>query len=250
MPTITIKKEKRYQFTLIELLVVVAIMGVLMSLFMPVLSNARNKAKTVSCKNQLRQIGMAFNNYAYKYTVCPAPADTFQYGGTYRDHGSWWFGIASDLGMKQVKYGEAPNPLPKKPNPLICPAAELSTPGMRTNYEKSFYGYGMNRYLPEEPSTWIECTRHYPDLKKLRSPAKVILVADGRFWVLGGVFNLSHPNSPHEFYAYDIARHDNGRGLNNLYCDGHVEYKNGKKAFKEYSTKRNNYWRDPLLINQ
>ena len=250
MSNTTLKEKNFFQFTLIELLVVIAIMGILMSLFMPVLSNARNKAKTLSCKNQLRQIGMAFNDYAYNYSVCPAPADTYQFGGHYKNHASWWFGIAYYLGMKQVKYGEPPNPAPKKPNPLICPSASLDTPGMKTDYEKNFYGYGMNRYLPEEPATWIECTRHYPDLKKLRSPSEAILVADGRHWILGGVFNLSHPNDPGQFYAYDIARHDNGRGVNNLYCDGHVEYKDGKKAFKEYVSKKNNYWRDSSQINK
>ena len=44
-------------FTLIELLIVVAIIGILVSILMPSLANAREKAKLVVCLSNTKQIG-------------------------------------------------------------------------------------------------------------------------------------------------------------------------------------------------
>src|ERR1051326_4729117 len=67
----------RSGFTLIELLVVVAIIAILAGILFPVFAQAREKARTITCASNLRNLGTAMLMYTQDYDEClPLSAST------------------------------------------------------------------------------------------------------------------------------------------------------------------------------
>lgn len=78
----------RRGFTLIELLVVIAIIAILIALLLPAVQQAREAARRSTCKNNLKQLGLAIHNYHGTHNMFP----------------SGWIGVEPGVGAN-VEFG-------------------------------------------------------------------------------------------------------------------------------------------------
>ena len=139
-------------FTLIELLVVVAIIGVLMSLLMVVISMVREQARTVNCMSNMRQLGIVFSCFAAdnKGSIPGSESDTTpsrqpSYSGdpaTVAAMNGWWQGylwpyVCQATGMPDtdVSSGIAKNSAGARV--FMCPKAIASKKVIQDTVQKS-----------------------------------------------------------------------------------------------------------------
>jgi prepilin-type N-terminal cleavage/methylation domain-containing protein/prepilin-type processing-associated H-X9-DG protein len=82
-------------FTLVELLVVIAIIGILVALLLPAIQSARESARRAQCVNNIKQVGIAFQNYHDTYKQLPIGAYSCCWG-------TWQMAILPFMEEKQL----------------------------------------------------------------------------------------------------------------------------------------------------
>ncbi|MDD5598449.1 MAG: DUF1559 domain-containing protein [Victivallaceae bacterium] len=184
-------------FTMIELLVVLAIIMILASMLLPALNKARDKARTISCVNNLKQIGGGMFMYANDnddfLPIIWGPDSSVLWEMTIRPY----------LGTK-ISSGNIPAC-------YICPAEIQNSATMGCCYSM---GKGtMEHYVTG--SGVYTATK----ISRIRKPSKVMLNVDGYYsasWGHSGTV-VSKVTEESGGISYRHARK-----ANHLFVDGHI----------------------------
>ena len=207
-------KKTLRTFTLIELLVVIAIIAILAALLLPSLNRAREVARSITCVNNLKNVGTVFNMYAGDFKDrWPAPRCTDSLGLGYWTitlqtyyYGQRVSNLGSTVGMNKLRQSFWTCPVLKK---------------MSSWY---LLGYGINMFLPpmKNTDTWGTIDLSAPTPNRLKSPSLTILVGDsvGRSSPITGDWHLSNTTRTNVTNLFGFVH---SKKTNMLFCDGHVE---------------------------
>ncbi len=144
-------KQKARGFTLIELLVVIAIIAVLLAILMPAMRKIKEMARGISCKSNLRNIGLALAMYLDDYErKIPHTGSSNEFlwfesdGVTYRRPGSsdtYWGIYYKDYIKGQTKIFGCPS-LQRVPEGLIYSYSNFPDPGELIQHA----AFGLNHH--------------------------------------------------------------------------------------------------------
>jgi prepilin-type N-terminal cleavage/methylation domain-containing protein/prepilin-type processing-associated H-X9-DG protein len=199
----------RKAFTLIELLVVIAIIAILAAILFPVFAQARETARSASCKSNLKQMGNAWTMYAQDY-------DETTNINTWNSHTFSDQPAGSADGVLQI-FGQRLQPYIKNYGVLICPSN--ATPWSSTDTQDVPNVPIKGSYMHNSYGGW--------KLAEIVAPASFFVVWDtngstctqtSNAWIGTENIQSSFGWSRNECFA---ARHTDN--LNMLYGDGHVK---------------------------
>ena len=227
------RNARRSDFSLIELLIVIAIISILAGLLLPALNSAREKARSISCASQLKQVSGACLQYALDHRdfmpfVSPVAANNWK---------TWWQAAAKYAGYD--KYSEQEVNLfhcPTKQNYLKLNETSLpsgsSLPTSNVTRYRTNYAYYINCNRTDAPDN--QAYNQFVLCSKLKRASSEALIIDG-------IGTESTGNQEFSPYAWDadwsdgtkIARGDfrHMNMINVTFMDGHA----GTARFLEIS---------------
>ena len=148
-----IRSPDRRAFSLIELLVVISVIGLLIALLLPAVQAAREAARRIQCTNNLKQIALATQNYAYIWTTMPRGVYLQRIavgGGLYDSDGSPLGSGSFFLSLlPYLDQGPAYNAMNFDVNIYTATNATLSATGIATLWCPSDPGVGDPQTVPD-----------------------------------------------------------------------------------------------------